>query len=200
MPSGGAAIRTWISYPERSDKAGVVIVIHEVFGLSDWIRSVADQLAREGFIAVAPDLVSGKGPNGGGTESAGGRDEAVKLVRTLSPEEATARIQAVREWARKLPATNGKTATVGFCWGGGQSFSFAVAQPGLNGAVVYYGTPPDEAGLVKITAPVLGFYGGDDARVTSTVGPDRGPDEEALEVLRAPRLRRRGPRFPARSG
>jgi carboxymethylenebutenolidase len=127
MPTG-APIRTWISYPERKDKAGVVIVIHEVFGLSDWIRGVADQLAREGFIAVAPDLVSGKGPNGGGTESASSRDDAVKLVRGLAPEEAIARINAVRDWALKLPSANGKTATIGFCWGGGQSFAEAAAQ------------------------------------------------------------------------
>lgn len=171
MPAGGVAIRTWISYPERKDAAGVVIVIHEVFGLSDWARGVADQLAREGFIAVAPDLVSGRGPNGGGSDSAGSRDDVVKLVRGLSPEETMARLNAVREYARKLPASNGKTATIGFCWGGGQSFAYAAAQPAGNGAVVYYGTPPEASELAKIGPAVLGFYGGDDARVTATVAP-----------------------------
>jgi carboxymethylenebutenolidase len=170
MPSG-APVRTWISYPERKDNAGVVIVIHEIFGLSDWVRGVADQLAREGFIGVAPDLVSGRAPNGGGTESAGSRDDVVKLVRGLTPEETIARINTVRDWAVKLPSANGKSATIGFCWGGGQSFAAAAAQPALNGAVVYYGTPPDSAALAKVGPPVLGFYGGDDARVTATVEP-----------------------------
>jgi len=169
-PSGGP-VKTWIVYPERKDKAGVVIVIHEIFGLSDWIRGVADQLAREGFIAVAPDLISGHGPGGGGTDSAGSRDDVVKLIRGLAPEEVTARLNAVREWAIKLPAANGRSATIGFCWGGGQSFSYAAAQPGLNAAVVHYGTSPDAAALGKIQASVLGLYGGDDARVDATIPP-----------------------------
>src|SRR5262249_60706068 len=97
LDGGKAPIRTWIVYPERKDKAGVVIVIHEIFGLSDWIRAVADQLAREGFIAVAPDLVSGHGPGGGGTASAASRDDVVKLVREITPEEGVERLNAVRD-------------------------------------------------------------------------------------------------------
>jgi carboxymethylenebutenolidase len=170
MPSG-APVRAWVVYPERKDKAGVVIVIHEIFGLSDWIRGVADQLAREGFIAVAPDLISGHGPGGGGTDSAGSRDDVVKLIRGLTPEEVTTRLNAVRDYAVKLPAANGKTATVGFCWGGGKSFSYAASQPNLNAAVVYYGTSPEAADLARIKAPVLGLYGGDDARVAATIPP-----------------------------
>lgn len=171
LPSGGTPIRAWVVYPERKDKAGVVIVIHEIFGLSDWIRGVADQLAREGFIAVAPDLISGLGPNGGGTDSVASRDDVTKLVRGLTPEDATARLNAVRDYAVKLPAANGKSATIGFCWGGARSFAYAAAQPGLNAAVVYYGTSPEAADLAKIKAPVLGNYGSDDARVNATVGP-----------------------------
>jgi carboxymethylenebutenolidase len=171
LPSGGHPVRTWIVYPERKEKAGVVLLIHEVYGLSDWLRGVADQLAREGFIAVAPDLISGLGPNGGGTDSVASRDDVVKLVRAVTPEDATARLNAVREYAIHLPAANGKIATLGFCWGGGRSFAYAAAQPDLNGAVVYYGTPPEAADLARIKAPVLGFYGGDDARVTTTVAP-----------------------------
>ena len=171
LPSGGTPIRTWIVYPERKDKAGVVILIHEIYGLSDWLRGVADQLARDGFIAVAPDLISGLGPNGGGTASAASRDDVVKMVRALTPEMATARLDTVREYAAKLPSANGKAATIGFCWGGGRSFSYAATQPSLAAAVVYYGTPPEAADLARIKAPVLGFYGGDDARVTATVAP-----------------------------
>lgn len=171
LPSGGSPIRTWVSYPERKDKAGVVIVIHEIYGLSDWIRGVADQLARDGFIAVAPDLISGLGPNGGGTDSVASRDDVVKLVRGLTPEDATARLNAVYEYATKIPAANGKVATLGFCWGGARSFAYAASQPGLDAAVVYYGTSPEAADLARIKAPVLGLYGEDDARVNATVGP-----------------------------
>jgi carboxymethylenebutenolidase len=168
MPAG-VPVKAWVVYPERKEKAGVVILIHEIFGLSDWIRGVADQLAREGFIAAAPDLISGHGPGGGGTDSAGSRDDVVKLIRELTPEEVTARLNAVRDYAIKLPAANGKSATIGFCWGGGKSFSYAADQPGLNAAVVYYGTAPEAADLAKIKAPVLGLYGGDDARVDATI-------------------------------
>jgi carboxymethylenebutenolidase len=179
MPSGEAAIKTWIVYPERKEKAGVVFVIHEIFGLSDWIRAVADQLAKDGFIAVAPDFLSGKGPGGGGTESAASRDDVVKLVRTLTPEETTGRLNAVREWAIKLPSANGKSATIGFCWGGTASFAYAAAQPLLNAAVVYYGTAPADETLASIKAPVLGNYGGDDARVTATVPPTEAAMKKA---------------------
>jgi len=162
-------IRTWVVYPERKDKAGVVIVIHEIFGLSDWIRAVADQLAEDGFIAVAPDLISGKGPGGGGSDSVPSRDEVVKLIRGLAPEEVTVRLNAVRAYAMKLPAANGKCATIGFCWGGARSFAYAGAQPGLNAAVVYYGSAPEVKNLAAIKAPVLGLYGSDDARVNATI-------------------------------
>ncbi|MCM3875735.1 MAG: dienelactone hydrolase family protein [Thermoanaerobaculia bacterium] len=184
MPSG-PAIRTWVVYPERKEKAGVVLVIHEIYGLSDWIRGVADGLAKEGFIAVAPDLISGKGPKGGGTDAAASRDDVVKLIRGLTPEETNARLDAVRDWAIKLPAANGKSATTGFCWGGSASFAYAAAQPGLNAAVVYYGSAPDAPALASIKAPVLGNYGGDDARVTSTVAPAQEAMKKAGKTYEA---------------
>jgi carboxymethylenebutenolidase len=163
-------IRSYVVYPEVKDKAPVVIVIQEIFGLTDWIRSVADQLAADGFIAIAPDLLSGKGPNGGGTESVGSRDDVVKLVRGLKPEEVVTRLNGVRDYALKIPAANGKTATVGFCWGGGMSFHYAAQQPGLNAAAVYYGTSPEDAGAyAKVKAPVIGLYGGNDMRVNATI-------------------------------
>jgi carboxymethylenebutenolidase len=168
---GAVPIRTWIVYPERKDKAGVVLLIHEIYGLSDWMRGVADQLAREGFIAVAPDLISGMGPGGGGTDSVASRDDVVKLVRALTPEETEARLAVVRAWATKLPAANGRIATMGFCWGGGRSFLCAATRPAPDAAVVFYGTSPDSARLTQIAAPVLGNYGGDDARVNATIEP-----------------------------
>jgi carboxymethylenebutenolidase len=178
--NGPAPVNTFVVYPERRDKAPVVVVIQEIFGLSDWIRGVADQLAAEGFIAVAPDLLSGHGPNGGGTEAYPSRDDVTKAVMGLPQPEMTARLNAVREYGLKLPAASGKSATVGFCFGGSQSFAYAVSQPALNAAVVYYGTAPNEPGgaagsfspaasLAQITAPVLGLYGGADARIGATI-------------------------------
>jgi carboxymethylenebutenolidase len=169
--AAGTPVRTWVVYPERKDKAGVVIVIFDIHGLGYWIRGVADQLAKEGFIAVVPDLISGMGPNGGGSEAAASDDDVVKLVRSLAPAETQARLNAVRDYATKIPAANGKTATLGFCWGGGVSFAYAAAQPALDAAVVFYGTSPEAADLARVKAPVLGLYGSDDARVNVTVGP-----------------------------
>ena len=164
-------IRSWIVFPERNDKAPVIIIIHEIFGVSDWIRSVADQFAKEGFIAIAPDLISGFGPNGGGSESISSRDSVVLLIRNLSAEETYKRLNAVRAYAIKLPAANGKYATLGFCWGGGRSFGYACVQSDLSAAIVYYGTSPDAKELATLNAPVLGLYGGDDARVGATIEP-----------------------------
>lgn len=169
MPDG-SKIATFAVYPERKDKAPVVIVIHEIFGLSDWVRGVADQLAKDGFIALAPDLLSGKGPGGGGTDSLG--EDVTKVIRTLTTEDVVARLNAVRGYALTIPAASGKIGVVGYCWGGSQSFLYAVAQPGLGAAVVYYGTAPgDLSSLASIHAPVLGLYGGDDARVNATIAP-----------------------------
>jgi len=174
VDAGGSPVRTWVVHPERRDKAPVVVVIHEIFGLTDWIRGVADQLAAEGFIAVAPDLLSGKGRAGGGTDSFASRDDVVKAVSALSRDEVRARLDAVRKHALALPSANGRSASIGFCWGGATSFAWALKQPALDAAVVYYGPAPQEAGaIVKIKAPVLGFYGGNDERVTATIHPTR---------------------------
>jgi carboxymethylenebutenolidase len=163
-------LKAFVVYPERKDKAPVIIVIHEIFGLSDWIKGVADQLAQEGFIAIAPDLLSGKGPNGGGTESFA-PDGVRAAISGLAKPDVMAALDATRNYGIKLPAANGKSASIGFCWGGGTSFAYAAAQPALNAAVVYYGTSPAADALAAIKAPVLGLYGGDDARVDATVQP-----------------------------
>jgi carboxymethylenebutenolidase len=172
VPDMKVPLKTYVVYPESKEKAPVVLVIHEIFGLSDWVRAVADQLAADGFIAVAPDFISGMGPNGGGTESVGSGDDVRKLVSGMKEDEVMKRLDAAREYGKKLPASNGKTATIGFCWGGKQSFAYAAHQPELNAAVVYYGTSPeDSAAYGKIKAPVLGLYGSDDARVNKTIDP-----------------------------
>ena len=149
----------------------MVLLIHEVYGLTDWIRAVADRLAAEGFIAIAPDMLAGRGPGGGGTDKFASRDDAVRAVRDLTPAYVTAALDAASRYGRSLPAANGKFATIGFCWGGAQSFSYATVRPELGAAVVYYGTSPDLSALAAIRAPVLGLYGEDDARVNATVGP-----------------------------
>jgi carboxymethylenebutenolidase len=174
----GDSVSAWVVYPERSDPAPVVVVVHEIFGLTDWIRSVADRLAADGFIAIAPDLLSGKGPGGGGTESVS-RDEAVRLVRSLDRDEVIARIRATARYATSLPAAAPRYATLGFCWGGATSFLYATADPDLDAAVVYYGSSPSEDRLAGVRAPVLGLYGGDDARVNATIEPAR----QRLEAL-----------------
>jgi carboxymethylenebutenolidase len=174
VDAGGTPVRTWVVHPERRDKAPVVVVIHEIFGLTDWIRGVADQLAADGFIAVAPDLLSGKGKGGGGTDAFGSRDDAVKAVSGLPRAEVAARLDAVRRHALALPSANGRSASIGFCWGGATSFAWAMKQPDLDAVVVFYGPAPQEEGaIVKIKAPVLGLYGGADERVNATIEPTR---------------------------
>lgn len=168
--AGRPDVKCWVVYPEVKDKAPVVVVIQEIYGLSDWLRATADRLAADGFIAVAPDLLSGQGPGGGGTDSFAGRDAVTKATRDLTPDATHMMLDAVVAYGKSLPASNGRTATVGFCWGGTASFTYAAHAPDLAAAVVAYGGPPkDPAALAKINAPVLGLYGGDDARITSTV-------------------------------
>jgi carboxymethylenebutenolidase len=166
--ANGPALKSFVVYPERSTKAPVVLVIHEIFGMQDWVRGVADQLAKEGFIAIAPDLLSGKGPDGGGTDSLG--DKVGETIRTLTPTDVVARLNAVRDYALKIPSANGKIASIGFCWGGGMSAQYAFNQPKLDAAVSYYGPLPTEpAAYAKTKAPILGLYGGNDARVDATL-------------------------------
>jgi len=171
VPGREGKISAFVAYPERKEKAPVVIVIQEVYGLTDWVRAVADRLAADGFIAIAPDFLSGLGPGGGGTDKFASRDDVVKAVRELKEADVVAALDAVSRYGRGLPAATDKFATIGFCWGGDQSFRYATARPDLGAAVVYYGTSPGSDALKGVRAPVLGLYGGDDARVNTTVGP-----------------------------
>lgn len=165
---GDRTVNAFIVYPEVKDKAPAVLVIHEIFGLSDWVQTVADKLAANGYIAIAPDLLSGLGPNGKGSVDFA-PTEVTRAVSGLNPDQVTADLNAVADYVTKLPAANGKLAVVGFCWGGSQSFRFATNRKGLSAAFVFYGTAPQD--LSAITAPVYGFYGGNDARVSATVAP-----------------------------
>jgi carboxymethylenebutenolidase len=165
----GDSLRTWIVYPQRSTKAPVVIVVHEVYGLSSWVRSVADQLAADGFIAIAPDLLTMKNlPNVPDSVLA---PLAVAAIRTLDPVWVQRQLDAVAQYGMSLPAAQKKYGIVGFCWGGGVSFAHAVHSPSLGASVVYYGVSPPTASLDSVRAPVLGLYGGSDARVDATIPP-----------------------------
>jgi carboxymethylenebutenolidase len=166
---GDRTVQTFVVYPEVKGKVPVVILIHEIFGLSDWAKSMADDLAAAGFIVVAPDLLSGMGPNSGNSDSFTSMDATTKAVSGLNPDQVTADLDAVADFAKKIPAGNGKIATVGFCWGGGKSFAFATHRRDLSAAFVFYGPGPSD--VSGITAPVFGFYAGNDARIGATL-PD----------------------------
>ncbi len=169
IPAGeGDSLRAWIVYPERSTPAPVVLVVHEIFGLSTWIRSVADQLAADGFIAIAPDLLSGKGVPMG-PDGASNPDSARVAIRTLDPMDVQRRLEATAEYGMALPAALPSYGIVGFCWGGSTSFAHAIHAADLGASVVYYGTSPETSELASIEAPVLGLYGADDERVVSTI-------------------------------
>src|SRR5271155_2879720 len=139
---GDRAIQAWVVYPEVKTKAPVVIIIHEIFGLSDWARTVPDQLAAAGYIAIAPDLLSGMGPKGGGTSEFATRDDVTGAIGKLKPDDVTADLNAVADYAKTIKAANGKLAVAGFCWGGSQSFRFATNRKDLSAAFVFYGTAP----------------------------------------------------------
>ncbi len=163
------SLQAFVVYPEVKDKAPVVILIHEIFGLSDWAKEMADELAAEGFIVVAPDLLSGFGPNGGGSSEFPSQDATIKAVSGLDPVIVNADLDAAAAYAKQIPAANGKIAVAGFCWGGGKSFAFAAHSKVLSAAFVFYGPGPSD--VSTITAPVYGFYAGNDARIGATV-PD----------------------------
>jgi carboxymethylenebutenolidase len=167
---GDREVKCFITYPEVKDKATAVIVIHEIFGLSDWVRGVTDQLAEAGYIAIAPDLLSGTAPGGGGTAELGGMDNVRKAIMSLPADQITADLNAVAEYVKKLPSCNGNLAVGGFCWGGSQTFRYATNNKEIKAAFVFYGTAPEsEADLARINCPVYGFYGENDNRVDATI-------------------------------
>jgi carboxymethylenebutenolidase len=160
-------VQAFVVYPEVKTKAPVVVLIHEIFGLSDWAKEMADELAAQGFIVVAPDLLSGFGPNGGGSDAFPSQDATIKAVSALDPAVVNADLDAAANYGKHLPAANGKLAVVGFCWGGGKSFAFAAHRDDLSAAFVFYGPAPSD--VITISAPVYGFYAGNDARIGATL-------------------------------
>jgi carboxymethylenebutenolidase len=166
----GRTVDTFVVYPESKDKRPVVIIIHEIFGMSDWVQDLADQVAAAGYIAVAPDLLSGMGPDGGRSSSFA-EGKTMEAVSKLNPDQVTADLNAVADYGNKIPASNGKLFVGGFCWGGGQTFRFATNRGDLSAAFVFYGPPPDKDAMMRIKAPVYGFFAGNDARIGAMI-PD----------------------------
>jgi carboxymethylenebutenolidase len=156
----------------------VILVIHEIFGLTDWVQNVADEFAAAGYIALAPDLLSGMAPNGGRTPDlpAGGVGPA---IGKLDPAQITADLNAVADYGLNLPAAQKRLFVTGFCWGGGQTFRYATNRSGIVAALVFYGPPPDKDAMARITSPVYGFYGDNDARIDATI-PKAQEETKAL--------------------
>lgn len=168
VTNGARTVQCWVVYPEVKDKAMSVLVIHEIFGLSDWARVLTDEVAAAGYIAIAPDLLSGMGTNGGGTSELSS-SQIGQDIQKLPAAQITGDLNAAADYVKALPAANGNLAVCGFCWGGGQSFRFAANRPDLKAAFVFYGTRPSTSDMAKIQCPVYGFYAGNDARITVTV-------------------------------
>jgi carboxymethylenebutenolidase len=175
VKNGSRTVHCFIVYPEVKNPAPAVIVIHEIFGLTDWARNAADEVAAAGCIAIAPDLLSGAGPKGGGSSDFDSIDDVRAAIFKLPAAQITGDLNAAADYVKALPSANGKLAVAGFCWGGGQSFRFACNRPDLKAAFVFYGPPPDPDKLASIKCPVDGFYAGNDARISATV-----PDTEKL--------------------
>jgi carboxymethylenebutenolidase len=197
----GRKLQAWVVYPEVKDKAPVVVMIHEIFGMSDWAREMADELAGAGYIVVEPDLLSGFGPSAaataapasanapmdhdhmgqggtgaamvaampGGTAAFPDQSSTVRAVSSLPDPQVLGDLDAAADYGKSLPAANGKVYVGGFCWGGGKTFLFATHRKDLSAAFVFYGPPPSADAMKNITAPVYGFYAGNDARITATV-------------------------------
>lgn len=164
-------LSAFVVYPEAEGPRPVVVVIHENRGLQPWVRSLADQVAEAGYVAVAPDLLSQHGPNGGGTDAFASSDAAREAIYKLDADAVTADLKAAVAYAKTIPAASGRVTVAGFCWGGGQSFRFAADCPELDAAFVFYGPAPPREELARIGCPVYGFYGGNDFRITGQV-PD----------------------------
>lgn len=171
LESQDRELHNFVVYPEVDEPAPVVIVIHENRGLNDWARSVTDQLAGEGFIAIAPDLLSNRQNGIERTSDFESSDAARSAIYDLNPDGVTEDLNVVLEYARDMDAGNGTVAVAGFCWGGSQTFRFATnAGSAIDAAFVFYGTAPEaQAAINQIQVPIYGFYAENDERVNATI-------------------------------
>jgi carboxymethylenebutenolidase len=171
-PGSTDSLMAWIVYPVTSrPKTPVVVVVHEIFGLSTWVRGVADQVAADGFIAIAPDLVSRA--RGGPSSDELPSDSAVKLIRGVTAAERNLGVAAAARYAMSQPSAAQRYGVIGFCWGGSTTWMHAVNQgvTGFSAGVPFYGLPymnsgvPDADSLAKIRVPVMLLNGSKDARI-----------------------------------
>ena len=170
VKSGDRNVHCFVAYPETSENTLAVIVIHENRGLTDWVRSFADQMAAAGYLAIAPDLLSDFAPDKAQTSSFESSDAARDAIYQLDPDQVTQDLQVVQEYIANVPASNGKTVVMGFCWGGSQTFRFATNDDEIAAALVFYGSAPEQASeIAKISAPVYGFYGENDQRINAGI-------------------------------
>ena len=170
VKNGDRTVKCFIGFPEVKSKATAIVLIHEIFGLSDWVRGMVDQFAEAGYIAIAPDFLSGMGPNGGGSDSFS-PDQVRGKIQGRPTEQVNGDLDAAVGYVSKLPACNGKVVVGGFCWGGGKTFTYATTGKDIKAGLVFYGSGAKAEDMSKIKAPIHGFYGGNDARITATV-PD----------------------------
>jgi carboxymethylenebutenolidase len=166
---GDREVKCFIGFPEVNQKATSIVLIHEIFGLSDWVRGMVDQFAEAGYIAIAPDFLSGMGADGGGTESFGPNDNIRAKIQGLPDSQINADLDAAVKYVKQLPAANGKVAVGGFCWGGRKTFNYAATGAPISAGLVFYGDAPAADAMANIRTPIYGFYGGNDARITAAV-------------------------------
>jgi carboxymethylenebutenolidase len=168
VPADGRTVHSFVAYPETNAPTPAVLVIHENRGLTDWVRSFADQMAAAGYLAIAPDLLSGFDADHQRTSDFANSDAARDALYQLDPDQITSDLRAVQSYLADVPAANGTVVVMGFCWGGSQTFRYATNASDLAAAMVFYGSPPDD-GYADITAPIYGFYGENDGRINSTI-------------------------------
>ena len=176
VPAGKRSVRSFVVYPEKESPTAAVIVIHENRGLTDWVRSFADQVAEAGYLAIAPDFLSGFSEDRAHTGDFPTSDDARTAIYELDGGQVMADLKAARDYVAALPASNGTVAVAGFCWGGAKSFEFATREKDLAAVLTFYGSPVKEPKAIqRIAAPVYGFYGGEDARINAQI-----PETEKL--------------------
>jgi carboxymethylenebutenolidase len=187
QPGASDSLMAWIVYPASRTKAPVVVVVHEIYGLSTWVRGVADQVAAEGFIAIAPDFLSRV--RGGPSSEELPRDTATRLIRGVDAAERNRAIVAAANFAMMQPAAEPRYAVIGYCWGGQTTFFHAIhgGVKGFSGGVAYYGLPYMSGGaaatettpavpatvnvdsLKKINVPVMLLNGAKDTRIAAAM-------------------------------
>lgn len=166
----GRTVHNFVAYPETNEETLAVLVIHENRGLNDWARSFTDQVAEAGYIAIAPDLLSGFSDEHERTTDFASSDAARDALYTLNPEQITQDLHAVREYISNISASTGTVVVAGFCWGGSQTFRYATNSDQPEAFMVFYGSAPDDPEAVQqISSPVYGFYGENDQRINSGI-------------------------------